>query len=151
MILWFLFPLVSSICGFFIDYAFDVALSMFLILILIFGIMFMFPLIYLYVDYKKNDKNLYFDVIKYNDFIYKKEFREIKFSGNDILKCEAFLTYSIYEGRIRWLFWDEYFYYKVSLKNGETLIITCLTFDKLESYLSKNLIHKKKVYFPYIR
>jgi len=115
-------------------------------------IFYMIPLLVLYFNYSRANKN---SVLKLeNDsIIFKKapNAEQVEFKLTDIDYVELNLSLPLYENRWRLFFWDEYYYSYVVLKNGDSLVITCLLFDNLESLLPLNLIKKRKRFFPLVK
>ena len=84
-----------------------------------------------------------------NLFEFKSPSEKIQFTENDIIKCEVNLPPPIFDKRMSFLFWDEYFFYKIHLQN-RTLNVSCLICNDLEKYIQKVKIKKIKNYFPLI-
>jgi hypothetical protein len=108
------------------------------------------PLIYIHFNYYIENKNSILKLTENGISISRKN-DLVVFEFNEIKKVEFNFSYTLYDKRFRWFFWDEYFYAEVHLKNGENLIITCLLFDQLETIIPLKLIKRKKRIFPYIK
>jgi len=112
-------------------------------------VLYLIPLLILYFNYSKVNKNNVFifdkESIIFNDGVNKNNFKL-----EDIECIELNLSIPLYNKRYRLFFWDEYFYALLKLKNGKKLYITCLLCDELEKFIPKHLFKRKERIFPLI-
>lgn len=139
---------------YFKDISIEKSLILFLFLFLFMSILIFIPLIILYFNHSKVNKGRSLELSKKEDenlFQLKNSTEIHSFSEEDIINVNFFLTAPVYRKSTRWLFWDEFFYYIIRLKNGKSITITCLLCENFNQFVSKDKIIKKKVFFPYIR
>ncbi|WP_159090843.1 hypothetical protein [Aquimarina aquimarini] len=110
---------------------------------------YLLPLLVLFFNYKKENNKTILEVIN-NKFTYKKKNKTIEFSFSDIEKVVLNLSFPLYHRDIRLFFWDEYYYAEIKLKNGKSIIITCLLCDEIETLIPKNLIERRRRIFQVI-
>lgn len=114
------------------------------------SIWFVFPLLILYLNYMKYNKND--ELIIRNGIeltLYDRKNKQ-SFRLNDIEVIEIHLPITLYQKRTTWLYWDELFYYNIIFKNGNTYPISCLLCDFIDD-LPKYRFQKIKRFFPIIK
>ncbi len=114
-------------------------------------VFYLFPLIIIYFNYLNRNKNYVLTVVNDSKMIYTDKRNRKEFLISDVKCLEMHLSKTVFENRMRWFFWDELFYYKVLLKKGDILIISCLLSDNIHQYFSKSQIKKVKRLFPIIK
>jgi len=152
IILWISVTLTIAIFVAYIDNIY-VAGKFFFLFLFVLGVFFIFPSLILYLNYRKSNKGTELNVMRnekgINVFLYRSQNEEISFTEIEILECKAILSPPIYDRRIPFAFWDEYYYYIICLENRK-IYITCLICNDLEKYVQENKIIKNKDYFPLI-
>jgi hypothetical protein len=146
---------ISTIISLFVAFNDNIykAIKFFSVFLLATGVIYILPLLIIYVNHRKYNNNSKLVVSGsesgVNLFEYKSPTEEINFTENEVIKCEANLSPSLYNKRTSLLFSDEYFFYKIYLQN-RTLHISCLICNDLEKYIPKCKMKKIKNYFPLI-
>lgn len=108
------------------------------------------PLIYLFLTYTRRNRNQVFEFTNNSEIVIKSGELIEKIPFSKIKNLEIHLSKTSYENRMKWLFWDELFYYQIVLKNGKKFVITCFVGDDIEKFFSKRKIKKIKRIFPNI-
>lgn len=134
---------------FYLTNDFNIFLKILKVLLLWTLIVYLLPLLYLYFTYKKENKFTSLNFFEGN-IIVEDLNSSIKFSVKDISYVELNLSFPLFYNRHRLFFWDEYFYSKIVLFNGDYFYITCLLCDELEKFIPKELMLKKRRIFPLI-
>lgn len=114
------------------------------------SIFYLVPLVFIHFSYYKTNKNSILTISE-KRFLFSEKNELIEFGLNEIKKVVFNLSYTLYDRRFRWFFWDEYFYAQIYLKNGKNIFITCLLCDELETIIPLKLIRRKKRIFPIIK
>lgn len=114
-------------------------------------IFYLLPLLILYYNYMNTNKDHVLIVKEDSKMIYTDEIQKKEFLISDVKSLEIHLSKTAFEKRMKWFFWDELFYYKINLKGGDTLIISCLMSEDLHKYFSGNQINKIKRLFPIVK
>lgn len=121
------------------------------IVLIVWGILFIFPLLLLYFNHRFYSKSI---VLTYNEFenklIYHSSKKEFTFTIDDIEKVELYLTPNAYEKFIDWQYFGKYHYSKIYTKTNDVIIISCLVCDEIEDIIPEKLIKKKKKYIPIV-
>ncbi len=119
-------------------------------LLLLWGVVgYLAPLLILFFNYQKVNNKATLEIVD-NKFIYRKNKGSISFDISDIDKVILNLSFPLYHRDLRLFFWDEYYYAFIKLKNGEDLVVTCLLCDEIEKLIPKNVIVRKRRFFPLI-
>lgn len=108
------------------------------------------PLVYLFFNYTKSNKNQEFQFIDNSELVIKIGKLKKTISFSDIKRLEIHVSKTAFENRMKWFFWDELFYYKLVLKNEEKIIITCYVGNDIEKYFKPKKIKKIERIFPKI-
>ena len=110
------------------------------------------PLIVFYYNYSKKNKDAIF-ILDSSQGMYEyqneNENERILFKRQDIDKIEVHVSIPSYHNRIIWLFWQDFFYSSIQLKNGKKVIITCLMCDNLIDHFNADLIVRKKSFIAH--
>jgi len=130
----------------------DLQTSMIVFLgIILFSLVFyLIPLMLLFTNHTKNNKDFQLSIIENDEnniFKFTNKNDRITFSESDVKKIVLHLTPPVYDDRTRWFFWDDYFYTKI-ITNENELKISCLLCDDFSKYISKEKIIKEKTFFP---
>ena len=112
-------------------------------------IIFLIPMLILYFNYSKYNKNTVLN-LSIDSINIESKSKKSTFELDDIDYVEFNLSFPLYENRWRLAFWDEYYYALIKLKNGEKHIITCLLCDELQELIPAHLIKKRKRFFPLV-
>lgn len=121
------------------------------IVLIIWGILFIFPLLLLYFNHRFYSKSIVFTYDEAeSNLTYHSSKKEFTFTIDDIEKVELYLTPNAYKKFIDWQYFGKYHYSKIYIKNNEEINISCLVCDEIESIIPENLIKKKKKYIPII-
>ncbi len=112
-------------------------------------IFYLIPLLILYFNYKKVNKDSVL-IIRDESISLEDKSTQETFTVNEIEFIELNMSIPLYNKRIRLFFWDEYYYALIKLKNGKILFVTCLLCDKLEEFLPEELFLRKERMFPII-
>lgn len=122
-----------------------------LFMLLLFLMFFLFvPLIIFYYNYSKINKGATFIIDSSQEiYEYQKENERILFKKQDIDKIEVHVSIPSYHNRIIWLFWQDFFYSSIQLKNGKNVIITCLMCDNLIDHFDEDMIVRKKSFLSH--
>lgn len=128
-------------------YVFTTSVLVLLVWTLIF---YLIPLLILYFNYKKVNKDSVL-IIKDEFISFENKSSQEIFTVNEIEFIELNMSIPLYNKRIRLFFWDEYYYALIKLKNGEILFVTCLLCDKLEEFFPEELFLRKERLFPLVR
>ena len=108
------------------------------------------PLIIFYYNYSKINKGATFIIDSSQEiYEYQKENERILFKRQDIDKIEVHVSIPSYHNRIIWLFWQDFFYSSIQLKNGKNVIITCLMCDNLIDYFDEDMFVRKKSFISH--
>lgn len=110
-------------------------------------LVFALPVYVLYFNHKKFSKAVYFK-INGNVIKYKKNDKIISFTFEDIEKIELWLTPPAYDERTDWLFFGKYHFTRIYTKHKQVINLSCLVFDKTKEVFDKELIKRKKKFFP---
>lgn len=112
------------------------------------------PSIVLYINYKVYDYSIKLGYKRNTDgrieFEYQRNDVQIKFYDNEIKLIESYLSFALYEERMPWLFWDNCYYNKIILTNGESICVTCVTCNRLFDKIPTVKRVKEKLFFPII-
>lgn len=127
----------------------EISLVALLILMLFSIIFFLVPILILYFNYKKFNKDMALHIANHHMTV-ETSSRKSTFEPKDIDYVEFNLSFSLYTNRWRLFFWDEYYYALIKLKNGEMLVITCLLCDELVHLLPTELVKKRRRIFPLV-
>tara|TARA_A100000171_G_C2056986_1_gene108004 strand:+ start:92 stop:667 length:576 start_codon:yes stop_codon:yes gene_type:complete len=119
-------------------------------------IFYILPLVLLYRNYLKYNSccELIFDFNKDEtiNIRFSSSNKEITFNEADILKINSNLSFTEYDKRMAWFFWDYLFFYnELVLSNNERIIISSLLCDKLLIHLNNTKINRVRRFFPMIR
>jgi hypothetical protein len=115
------------------------------------GIISTIPLVILYFNYKRYNKDLILKISPNSRYELTKSSEYIEFYKEDIEHIEFILSYAVFDKRASFLLWDSYFYVKIVLKNSQHVYITCIVCDDLSLYFPESIIKRRKIFFPYIR
>ena len=133
------------------DESFSTALFFFIIIIIFHSILITIPLVILYSNYFKNDKNISFSIINEGEsFIYQNKNIEIRILKDDIEKVIFYLSPGLYRNGLTWLYWDDFFYSEI-VTNNKTFRVSCLVIDTLKEFIEKEKIERRLIYFPIIK
>tara|TARA_R100000306_G_scaffold61690_3_gene65042 strand:- start:1753 stop:2292 length:540 start_codon:yes stop_codon:yes gene_type:complete len=120
------------------------------------GVFFIIPLIFLYYNYMRCNNNCELHFV-YNgteplQLKYLSPDKTYTFHEDQISKIKSNLSYTEYENRMSWFFWDYlYSYNELILVNGSNIIISSLLCDRLFIHLKENKVEKIKRILPKIR
>jgi hypothetical protein len=121
------------------------------IVLIVWGILFIFPLLLLYFNHRFYSKTIVFTYDEdENNLTYHSSKKEFSFTIDDIEKVELYLTPNAYEKFIDWQYFGKYHYSKIYTKTNEVINISCLVCDEIEDIIPEKLIKKKKKYIPII-
>ena len=122
-----------------------------LVIILSYIMLFFYiPLIIFYYNYSKINKGAIFTIDSSQEvYEYQKENERIIFEKQDIDKIEVHVSIPSYYNRFIWNFWQDFFYSSIQLKNGKSVIITCLMCDNLIDHFNADLIVRKKSFIAH--
>ncbi len=139
--------LIIGLITFVYKLSFDIWMKILLMLFLWTLIIYILPLIFLHINYMRYNKG---SKLMIEDTLVKFYFkrRKIDFSITDVTYISINMSVTLFEKRIRWFFWDELFYYKIHLKNGSSILITCFLCDDLLKHFPNVEIRRKKQIFP---
>ncbi|MEO0525906.1 MAG: hypothetical protein AAFZ89_01700 [Bacteroidota bacterium] len=145
--------LIIASVAYFYKLSFSLSLKVFLGVVLLTFIIYILPLLLLYKNYLKytgDSKLKISDDYQNPSFEFDFKWNTFFFKIEDISNIEVHMSYTMFEKRMRWFFWDELFYYVVFLKNGNSFIISCLICDDLLKYFPNVKVQRKKRLFPII-
>lgn len=110
------------------------------------------PLLILIFNYilknKRASLKIHFDKDIPDKIEYLSRGRNIHFKVEDIQNIEWNMSITSYENRYKWFFWDEYFYYKIILKDGSQIFVPCILCDSIDEIFENNNLKKIKRYYP---
>ena len=109
------------------------------------------PLLILYINYLNANKRDILVITEDLKMILINDKSEQEFHLSDVQYLEFHLSKTAYEKRMKWFFWDELFYYRMILKNGNTVIISCLLSDDIHKHFSDTKIRRVMRLFPWIK
>lgn len=135
------------------DLSFNKSFKIFSYAFLFSALLYKIPLIIIFLNHYFQNKGIEFSVIKENgeiDFELNLPKAKTTILYNDIMNIECYLSFPRFDQRMSWLFWDNYFYYKIVLNNGETIPISCLKCEKLFEHIPVDKRIRNKSFYPII-
>ncbi len=139
--------LIVCLIAFTYNLSLNISMKVFFILFLLTLIFYIIPLVFLYINYMRYNKDSRL-MIENSLMKFSSKRREIDFSITDVAYISIHMSVTLFEKRIRWFFWDELFYYKIHLENGSPILISCFLCDDLLKHFPNVEIQRKKQFFP---
>ena len=147
--------ILSTIFYLFYKPSFEIFVKVFFSVFLFTSIFYLIPLIVLFRNYLKHNEHLELYIEDNGDFklIQKNKLTDSKKSlvESDINLINLNLSHTLYDKRMRLLYWDELFYYEIVLKTKEKIYISCLLCDELIEHFPNVKNNRIKRIFPNIK
>ena len=135
--------------------SFEIFIKVFLSVFLFSSIFYLIPLILLFRNYLKYNEHLELVLGNNDKYILnlKNKLTDSKISllESNIKSINLNLSHTLYDKRMRLLYWDELFYYEIILKTNEKIFISCLLCDELIEYFPNVKNNRIKRIFPNIK
>ncbi|SDY05643.1 hypothetical protein SAMN05444411_1168 [Lutibacter oricola] len=137
------------------DLSISVTIKMCLSFFLFTSVFYLIPLIVLFKNYTKHNKHFELIIEENEKYLINRKNTNLKSKINlpdsEIKIINSNLSYSLFDNRIRLLFWDELFYNELILKNNERIYISCLLCDELIEHFPNVKNNRIKRIFPNIK
>lgn len=135
------------------DVSINLAFKIFKPAFLFSTVLYKIPLIIIFVSHIKysskkrisllGEKNQPYIIIDSNQ-------ERIKIPYEKIKKIDSFLGPPKFDKRMSWIFWDNFFYYKITTCTEDSYIISCLICDTLFEHIPVEKNKRHKIIFPLI-
>ncbi|PTX60220.1 hypothetical protein C8N46_107227 [Kordia periserrulae] len=122
-------------------------------LLLLSFIFYLLPLIILLLNYFIKNKGASIKIIYSNNSVCRAEYsragKKVEFNTAEINKIECNFSVTSFENRMKFFFWDEYFYYVIILKDNSRVFIPCILCDQIEEIFTSIKFIRIRRYFPF--
>ena len=116
-------------------------------------VLYKIPLIIIFINHFKYSSKKRISLVNENDFSYiiiDSDQERVKIPYNQIKKINSFLGPPKFDKRMSWIFWDNFFYYKIMTYTEESYVISCLICDTLFEHIPMEKNERHKIIFPLI-
>mgnify|MGYP003144761475 CR=1 FL=1 len=120
----------------------------FITIIVIWAIIFMLPLLILYLNHRKLSKSTLFKVREDGTFTFESALNSMQFSSEEITKVKLWLSPPSFDDRIDFLYFGKYHFTTIYTEKNEPINISCLVFDCTREVFTEKLINKERKIFP---
>ena len=147
--------ILTTIFYFFHNASFLIFIKVLLSVFLFTSIFYLIPLIVIFRNYMKYNEHL--ELIIEDSDSYSVNLKNnltetlTPLMESDIKLINSNLSYTLYDNRLRWFYWDELFYYELVLKTNERIFISCLLCDDIFEHIPNVKNQRIKRIFPIIK
>jgi hypothetical protein len=135
------------------DVSFELSLNIFKTLFVFSSILYKIPLILIFLNHQRHNSKKSLSLINKNgekSFIIRSPKETIELSYEKIERIDSFLSFPRFDKRMSWMFWDNFFYYRIVMSDGVNHPISCLICDNLFLHIEEEKNVRHKILFPII-
>ncbi|SHJ59643.1 hypothetical protein SAMN04488007_0826 [Maribacter aquivivus] len=145
--------LIIGLCFFEEIFSISIAISMFWSIFIITFLLYLGPLLIVFFNHWYYSRNTGISMEVIDDeiiFTFKFAKRSVMLEYKNVSRIELMLSYPRYDGRVSWMFWDNYYYFIIVMKDGKSYPVSCLICGDLLKYISREKITNTRIMFPII-
>ena len=145
--------LIFGLCLFEENFSINMAISIFWPVFIFSLLLYLVPLLIVFFNHWYYSRNTRISMEVIDDetiFTLKFAKRNVMLEYKNLSRIELMLSYPRYDKRVSWMFWDNYYYFIIVMKDGKSYPISCLICGDLLKYISREKITNTRIMFPII-